>query len=121
MDHYTIWVNLRDSRKDLEFAGAVDAWLGLLKSRGTVDSWTLRRRKFGFGPEGLGEFCITIACRDLAQLEAAFAVAATRAGEVEAVHARVYALVTDFRSALYRDFPDAVRVPDAPRSTLARE
>lgn len=110
MDHYTIWVNLRDSRKDLEFADAVDAWMGALKSRGTVESWTLRRRKFGFGPEGLGEFLIIITCKDLAQLDAAFSVAAARTGEIEAVHARVYSMVTDFKSGLYRDFPDSERV-----------
>jgi hypothetical protein len=110
VDHYEIWVNLKDSRRDLEFVEAVNAWLGLLRERGTLESWTIRRRKFGFGPEGLGEFHVSIAVRDLAQLEAAFQAAATREGAVEAVHARVYSMVTDFKSGLYRDFPDAVRV-----------
>jgi hypothetical protein len=113
MDHYTIWVNLRDSRQDLAFVEAVNAWMGALKARGTVESWVIRRRKFGFGPEGLGEFFIAIACRDLAQLDAAFNVAAARSGEIEAVHARVYSMVTDFKSALYRDFPDPVRTGPA--------
>ena len=42
---------------------------------------------------------------------------AARDGEVEKLHARVYSLVTDFRAALYRDFPDPER---AARTTEAR-
>ncbi|MBN8646292.1 MAG: hypothetical protein J0L61_13750 [Planctomycetes bacterium] len=109
MNHYHMWVNLKDSRRDLEFAGAVDAYLGHLKGRGVIESWSLQRRKFGFGPPGLGEFHIVVSTRDLAQLDAAFGVVATRAGEVERLHHPVYSMVTDFVSALYRDFPDPER------------
>lgn len=109
MNHYHMWVILKDSRRDLEFAGAVDAYLGHLKGRGVIESWSLQRRKFGFGPPGLGEFHIVVSTRDLAQLDAAFGVVATRAGEVERLHHPVYSMVTDFVSALYRDFPDPER------------
>ncbi len=109
MNYYAIWVNLIDSRRDLDFAAAVQAYLGHLKERGTLESYQLMRRKFGFGPDGLGEFHVVIATKDLAQLDAAFQVAATRAAEVETLHARVYSLVKDFRAALYRDFPDPQR------------
>lgn len=109
MDYYEIWVNLVDSRKDLEFVRAVDAYLGHLRSQGRLESWRLTRRKFGFGPPGLGEFHLTIAFRDLAQLDSAFGVVATRAGEVERLHHPVYSMVKDFTSALYRDFPDPQR------------
>lgn len=109
MDIYHIWVNLRDSRRDLEFARAVDAYLGHLKSEGSLEGWRLTRRKLGFGPAELGEFHIQVFARDMGQLELAFSRAATRAGEVERLHASVYSMVTDFRSALYREFPDAVR------------
>ena len=51
-----------------------------------------------------------VAERKLAQLDAAFGHVATRDGEVERLHAPVYAMVTDFKSALYRDFPDPERV-----------
>lgn len=110
MNYYEIWVNLKDSRQDLAFCDAVNAYMGHLKSHGKLASWRLTRRKFGFGPDGLGEFHISIAFQDLAQLDAAFGVVATRAGEVERLHHPVYSMVTDFKSALYRDFPDPERV-----------
>ncbi len=110
MNYYDMWVDLRDSRQDLAFCQAVDAYLGHLKAQGKLESWTLTRRKFGFGPEGLGEFHIRVAFKDLAQLDACFGVVATRAGEVERLHHPVYSLVTNFKSALYRDFPDPQRV-----------
>jgi len=110
MNHYTMWVNLKDGRRDLEFAEAVAAYLGHLQSAGKIERWSLARRKFGFGPDALGEFMITVSCKDLAQLDQAFGVVATRAGEVERLHMPVYSMVTDFKSALYRDFPDPERV-----------
>lgn len=35
--------------------------------------------------------------------------AAKRSGALEELHSAVYSKVTDFRAALYRDFPDPVR------------
>lgn len=110
MNHYNIWCNLRDSKRDLEWAGHVKAYLDHLQSHGLIEKWTLTRRKFGFGPDGLGEFHIVISSRDLAQLDAAFSRVATRSGEVERLHAPVYSLVTDFKSGLERDFPDPERI-----------
>jgi hypothetical protein len=46
---------------------------------------------------------------DLAQLDDAFSLVATRAGEVEGVHHGVNSLVQNVQFALYRDFPDEVR------------
>jgi hypothetical protein len=109
MQYYEMWVDLKDSRRDLEFAGAVDAYLGHLREQKRIEGFRLTRRKFGFGPEGLGEFNITVWTRDLAQLDEAFGVVATRSGEVERLHAPVYSMVTNFKSALYRDFPDPER------------
>jgi len=109
MNYYEIWVNLKDSRTDLEFCRAVDAYLGHLKSQGRLESWRVTRRKFGFGPAGLGEFHLSLAFKDLAQLDSAFSEVATRTGEVERLHHPVYSMVTDFQSALYRDFPDPER------------
>lgn len=113
MNFYEIWVDLKDSRQDLEFCRAVDAYMGHLKQQGKLDSWRITRRKFGFGPEGMGEFHISIAFKDLAQLDGAFGVVATRAGEVERLHHPVYSMVVNFKSALYRDFPDPERVAGA--------
>lgn len=109
MNYYHIWCNLSGRLSDVEFAKAVDAYLGALKQRGTVESFKLSRRKLGFGPPELGEFHIVIETRDLEQLDRAFDVAAAREGEVESLHARVYSAVKDFRSGLFRDFPDPVR------------
>ncbi len=114
MNHYHMWVNLKDSRRDLEFADAVRLYLEHLRAQGLIETWSLQRRKFGFGPDGLGEFHIAVSTRDLAQLDAAFGHVATRSGEVERLHLPVYSMVTDFRSALYRDFPDPQRTGDLP-------
>lgn len=112
MNSYHMWFNLKNTRPpaDLEFAKAVDAYLGHLKAQGKVESWSLSRRKFGFGPPGLGEFHCVVRFKDLAQFDAAFGEVATRAGEIERLHHPVYSSVTDFTSALYRDFPDPQRL-----------
>lgn len=110
MNVYAIWVDLIDGSEDLAFSAALNAYLGDLQSRGTIESFTLERRKFGFGPEALGEFHIRILCKDLAQLDSAFNVVATRNGEVETLHGEVFRRVKNFRSGLYRTFPDPVRV-----------
>lgn len=109
MNYYQMWVNLKDSRKDVEFCANVHAYLGHLQGLKKIEGYRITRRKFGFGPEGLGEFNITVWTRDLAQLDEAFGVVATRAGEVERLHHPVYSMVTDFKSGLWRDFPDPER------------
>lgn len=109
MDSYEIWVDLAPGASDLEFCDAVDAWLGHFESRGLLHGHRIRRRKFGFGPDGLGEFCITIETESLAKLDEAFDVAATRDEQVESLHKAVYSRVTNYKSGLYRDFPDPVR------------
>ena len=113
MNDYGIWFNLKDSHKDLEFARAVDDYLGHLVREGLIVRYRLTRRKLGFGPNELGEFHITISTGSLAQLDEAFAVVARRSGELERLHARVYSAITDARFALYRDFPDPQRVASA--------
>lgn len=110
MQHYHMWFNLIDSRRDLEFAKNVDAYLGHLQKQGKIEGWRLTRRKFGFGPDGMGEFHAEVWTNDLAQLDDAFSLVATRASEVEDLHRPVYSMVKDFKSALYRDFPDPERV-----------
>lgn len=109
MDHYEIWCNLKDSHRDLEFAANLRGYLGQLREQGKIADFRLTRRKLGFGPAELGEFNISIAVTNLTQLDEAFGIVAARSGEVERLHAKVYGMVTDFRSALYRDFPDPQR------------
>src|SRR5687767_4499090 len=120
MDCYEIWCNLKDSSRDVAFCEDVRRYLGHLQAEGLVRAFRIRRRKLGFGPSELGEFNITIETEDLAQLERAFQQVAGRAGEIESLHHAVYSAVTDFKAALYRDFPEAARVAAA-RVAAARD
>lgn len=109
MNSYEIWVNLAPGAKDLELVAAIDAYMNHFKAQGLVESWRIRRRKFGFGPEALGEFCISLEFDNLTQMDQCFSQAATRSGDLEKLHAAVYSRVQDYRSGLYRDFPDPER------------
>ncbi len=117
MQYYQMWFNLIDSRKDMEFVAAVTAYLSHLKSQGRIEDWRLSRRKLGFGPPELGEFNCCVWTNDLAQLDSAFSLVATRTGETERLHAPVYSMVKDFKAALYRDFPDPQRGRDPSHSS----
>lgn len=109
MDYYDIWVNLAPGTNDLEFVKSVRAYMDHIVQGGHMSGYRIRRRKFGFGPESLGEFNISLEFESLAKLDAAFDEIATREGIVEDLHHAVYSKVRDFKSALYRDFPDPVR------------
>ena len=109
MDLYHVWCDTAPGTRDLTFARGVQAWLGHLKDRGAIEGFRLTRRKLGLGLEGLGEWHIIIEVRDLAQLDAAFKLAASRADPVETLHHAVNHLARNARFALYRDFPDPVR------------
>lgn len=109
MDHYHIWCDLRHGVKDLALVESIQAMLGYLKEQGKLHSFSIARRKLGFGPPEIGEWHIDIVTKDLAQLQEAFDHVTPRAGEMEKLHAAVWSKVENFRSALYRDFPDANR------------
>jgi hypothetical protein len=109
VDHYHIWFDLKPGVRDLDLVKAVDDMLGFLKSAGKLEAFSLQRRKLGFGPDAIGEWHIDIVTQDLAQLEQAFQYVTPRAGEMERLHAAVWSKVDNFKSALYRDFPDANR------------
>ena len=109
MDRYHLWFDLRPGARDLDLADAVRAYLDHLRGEGLLASWSLCRRKLGFGPAELGEFHVEIRAEGLAQLEACFQEVARRDGETEGLHAAVWSRVAGLRTALYRDFPDPVR------------
>lgn len=109
VDHYHIWCDLKAGVRDLALVEAIQAMLGHLKDQGKLESFAIARRKLGFGPPEIGEWHIAITTRDLAQLDAAFSFVTPRAGEMERLHAAVWSKVENFKSALYRDFPDANR------------
>ncbi|MDP6532638.1 MAG: hypothetical protein QF845_05015 [Candidatus Marinimicrobia bacterium] len=106
MDIYHVWCNLIDSRKDDEFCAAVEAYLDYFKSDGLLDNYRITRRKLGFGPKELGEFHILIETKNMSKLEDVWRTVAQKDEPVVSLHKDVYSRVTDFRSALYRDFPD---------------
>ena len=109
MDLYEIWFDLKPGVRDMVLVEKLDAYMTHLKSRGLLEDHRLSRRKLGLGPSGQGEFHLTMAFRDLAQLDAAFQRVAARREPEESVHFGVNALVTNATFALYRDFPDQDR------------
>lgn len=110
MDIYHIWCNLKPGVGDLDFVTGVRAYLDHLRGTGRVRGYRITRAKLGLKPPQLREFHITIEVDDLAQLQAAFDHVASRADPVESLHHAVNSKVQDAFFALYRDFPDEVRV-----------
>jgi hypothetical protein len=109
MNIYHIWCDLKPGVGDFNFQQNVAAYLGHLKDQGLIESWRLMRRKLGLGPATHGEFHLMIEVRDLAQLDAAFGLVASRREPVEGFHFGVNSLVHNAVFALYRDFPDPER------------
>jgi hypothetical protein len=109
MDLYHGWFDLKPGVKDTEFARAMVRYMEHLKQNGKIEGWRLSRRKLGLGPKELGDFHIVMETRDLAQLDAAFNLAASRREPIESVHFAVNSQVRNVTFALYRDFPDPVR------------
>lgn len=109
MNYYEIWFNLKNTHRDLEFCEHLNKYLGHLEQMGLLETFSLTRRKLGFGPSTIGEFHVTMGVRDMAQLEQLFDRIARREGEIESLHRAVYSAVQDTQFALYRDFPDPVR------------
>lgn len=109
MNYLEIWCNLKDTSKDMEFAANIASYLNHLKDNNLIAGWKMKRRKFGFGPQELGEFNITIDANELEQLDNAFKRVASRDEEIEKLHFPVYSMAKEVKSALYRDFPDLER------------
>ena len=109
MDIYHVWCDLQPGVSDLDFSCKADFWLEHLRSKGLIEGWRLTRRKLGLAPPGMGEFHIMIEVKNLAQLDEAFQLAASRTAPAEGFHFGVNSLLRHSVFALYRDFPDAVR------------
>jgi len=110
MDLYHVWFNLKDGVSDTDFSDRVHDYLGHLKGDGSIAGYRLTRRKLGLGAPGLHEFHVIIEIENLAQLDRAFDKVAARSGPAEALHHAVNSQVSDPVFALYRDFPDPVRI-----------
>jgi hypothetical protein len=107
---YHIWCNLKEGVKDTDFTDGAVAYFEHLKGEGLIHGYRITRRKLGLGPPQLPEFHLTLDCEDMGQLDRAFAQVASRSEPVESFHQAVNSKVTDVFFALYRDFPDEVRV-----------
>ena len=110
MDIYHIWCNLKTGVSDTEFTDAAIHYFDYLKSAGRLHAYRIMRRKLGLGPAQLHEFHIMLEFENLAQLDESFQHVATRSDPVESFHHAVNSKVSDVMFALYRDFPDSVRV-----------
>ena len=110
MDIYHIWCNLKPGVSDLEFVRSTQAYLDRLQQLGKLARYRITRAKLGLRSLPLAEFHLMLEFEGLAQLDSAFMAVATRTDPVEQVHHAVNSLVTDLSFALYRDFPDPVRV-----------
>ena len=110
MDIYHIWCSLKDGVKDIEFADDARQYFEHLIGDERIASYRITRRKLGLGHPNLPEWHITLEFENLAQFDQAFQHVASRADPVESFHQAVNSKVSDVFFALYRDFPDAVRV-----------
>jgi hypothetical protein len=110
MNAYHIWCNLKEGVKDTDFADRATRYFEHLKDEGLIAGYRITRRQLGLGPKELPEFHLTLDFEDLAQLERVFGRVAARGEPMESFHHGVNSLVRDTIFALYRDFPDAVRV-----------
>jgi hypothetical protein len=109
MDHYYAFFDAKPGVRDMVLCDAITAYMEYLKTNGLIEGWTLTRRKFGFGPAGLGEYHLDMQTRDLAQLDSAFRHVARRTEPAESVHFALNSQVANVAFALYRDFPDSIR------------
>ncbi|MEM8749526.1 MAG: DUF6614 family protein [Pseudomonadota bacterium] len=109
MDIYQGYFSLKPGVQDMEFCNDLGRFMEHLKTEGKIAGWRLLRRKLGLGPKEMGEFQIHIEVENLAQLDEAFSMAATRSGDMEKMHFNVNSKVENITFALYRDFPDSVR------------
>ncbi|SME89375.1 hypothetical protein SAMN06265365_101207 [Tistlia consotensis] len=109
MTVYQGFFDLKPGTADLEFAGAVEGYLGHLKEQGLLKDWRLLRRKLGLGPRELGEFQLIMEFDGLEQLDQAFTSVSTRVDPIEGLHHAVNSKIARVSFALYRDFPDPQR------------
>jgi hypothetical protein len=110
MDIYHIWCNLKPGVRDVAFVEDLQRYLDRLKADGALHGYRITRCKLGFRPPELREFHITLDFENLSALEEAFTAVAPRTDPVESLHHAVNSKVQDVFFALYRDFPDDVRV-----------
>ena len=110
MDIYHSWFNLKPGVKDLDVVERAERYFEHLKSEGLLAGYRIMRRKLGLSAADLPEFHVMLEFEGLAQFDTLFARVAARSEPIESLHHGLNSCVTDATFALYRDFPDEVRV-----------
>ena len=113
MNLYHCFIDLKDGAKALAFAAAIDHWMAFLHAEGVIDGWRLLRRKLNLAANSHRDFLLEIELRDLAQLDAAFALVSRRSGEADRLYARISPMIQTVDYGLYRPYPDPEHVERA--------
>lgn len=109
MNLYHCMIDLAQDGKALAFAKAVDDWMSLLKSRGTIRDWRLMRRKLNLAADSCRDFLLEVEVDDLSQLDRAFRLVGQQDDEVAQAYAQIHPMIQRADFGLYRPFPDPER------------
>ena len=110
MDILNVYCDLKAGVRDTDFSDAVSRLLISLRDEERIRGFRVTRRKLGLGPPALPEWHISIDFDNLAQLDRAFSLMASRSEPIETLHQAVNSRAANLMIALYRDFPDPERV-----------
>ncbi|MFN3912931.1 DUF6614 family protein [Hyphomonas sp.] len=106
MNLYHCMVELKSSDRALQFASAVDAWLGHLKNEKIISDWRLLRRKFGLASGQHTDFLIEIEVESMSELEKAFSLLSKMEDEHTRRYEFMHNLIASIEVGLYRPYPD---------------
>lgn len=109
MNLYTCAIDLKNDARALNFAKAVDEWMGHLLSQGVILRWRLLRRKLNLAAGPYRDFLLEIEVEDLSQLDRAFRVLGQHDDNVGNLYRAVNSQIAEAEFALYRPFPDPER------------
>lgn len=110
MDVYEIYCDLKPGVRDLDFVECVHRYLDHMRTHSGLANYRILRCKLGFRPAHLTEFQIMLEFADASAMDATFNQVAERTDPIERLHFEVNSKVQNISFALYRDFPDSVRL-----------
>lgn len=109
MNLYTCAIDLKNDARALNFAKALDDWMGHLQAQGVIMRWRLLRRKLNIAAGPYRDFLLEIEVEDLSQLDRAFRVLGRHDDTVDTLYRAVNSQIATADFGLYRPFPDAER------------
>ena len=109
-NQYIVMIDLHQEARALQFASAMSEWMEHLKAKGTIEGWTLSRRKLNLAADSFGDFMLSVDVRDLEQLDRAFHLSGSTDDTVSELYRSVHTLIKHAEFGLFREFPDAQRV-----------